>query len=55
MVIPMSDLSPSAAEAPGFPIDPADLIAGLGRGLAVIESFDDVKAALEPKPAKKAA
>lgn len=23
------------------PIDPADLIAGLGRGLAVIESFDD--------------
>ncbi|MEK8047549.1 IclR family transcriptional regulator domain-containing protein [Ideonella margarita] len=25
----------------GFPIAPADLIAGLGRGLAVIESFDD--------------
>lgn len=25
----------------GFPIDPADLIVGLGRGLAVIESFDD--------------
>lgn len=24
-----------------FPIDPADLIAGLGRGLAVIECFDD--------------
>ncbi|ACB33704.1 transcriptional regulator, IclR family [Leptothrix cholodnii SP-6] len=24
-----------------FPIDPADLIVGLGRGLAVIESFDD--------------
>lgn len=24
-----------------FPIDPADLIAGLGRGLLVIESFDD--------------
>jgi IclR family pca regulon transcriptional regulator len=24
-----------------FPIEPADLIAGLGRGLAVIESFDD--------------
>ena len=24
-----------------LPIDPADLIAGLGRGLAVIESFDD--------------
>ncbi len=24
-----------------FPIDPADLIAGLGRGLSVIESFDD--------------
>ena len=24
-----------------FPIDPRDLIAGLGRGLAVIESFDD--------------
>ncbi|OYT87719.1 MAG: IclR family transcriptional regulator [Burkholderiales bacterium PBB6] len=27
--------------AGGFPIAPADLIAGLGRGLAVIESFDD--------------
>ncbi len=25
----------------GYPIDRADLIAGLGRGLAVIESFDD--------------
>ena len=24
-----------------FPIDPADLVVGLGRGLAVIESFDD--------------
>ncbi|MCW5635962.1 MAG: helix-turn-helix domain-containing protein [Rubrivivax sp.] len=32
-----------AAGEPGaaFPIDRADLIAGLGRGLAVIESFDD--------------
>ncbi len=28
-------------EATSFPIDPANLIAGLGRGLAVIESFDD--------------
>ncbi|MBA4214214.1 MAG: IclR family transcriptional regulator [Polaromonas sp.] len=26
---------------PEFPIDPADLIAGLGRGLSVIEAFDD--------------
>ncbi|NML15786.1 IclR family transcriptional regulator domain-containing protein [Azohydromonas caseinilytica] len=37
--------SPPAAPADigtsAFPIDPADLIAGLGRGLAVIESFDD--------------
>ena len=24
-----------------FPIDPADLIAGLGRGFAVVEAFDD--------------
>jgi len=32
----------STATSPNpFPIDPADLIAGLGRGLAVIESFDD--------------
>jgi IclR family pca regulon transcriptional regulator len=30
--------SPLPAE---FPIDPADLIAGLGRGLTVIECFDD--------------
>lgn len=33
---PLTDFSPERA-----PIDPADLIAGLGRGLAVIESFDD--------------
>ncbi len=37
---------PTAARAAGkpaeaFPIDPADLIVGLGRGLSVIESFDD--------------
>ena len=32
--------APGAA-ASAFPIDPADLVAGLGRGLAVIESFDD--------------
>jgi IclR family pca regulon transcriptional regulator len=31
----------SSAAASDFPIDPADLIVGLGRGLAVIESFDD--------------
>jgi IclR family pca regulon transcriptional regulator len=44
MVSPMPDAktdSPSGAPAARFPIDPADLIAGLGRGLAVIESFDD--------------
>ncbi len=33
---PAADLSPDRP-----PIDPADLIAGLGRGLAMIESFDD--------------
>lgn len=35
---------PAAAVEAGeaaFPIDPADLIVGLGRGLQVIESFDD--------------
>lgn len=32
-----ADADPAAR----FPIDPADLIVGLGRGLAVIESFDD--------------
>jgi len=31
----------SDGSAADFPIDPADLIAGLGRGLAVIEAFDD--------------
>lgn len=43
MVSPRAAADPlAAAEAPtAFPIDPADLIAGLGRGLAVIESFDD--------------
>lgn len=35
----MSPTSPSSA--PDFAIDPADLIVGLGRGLRVIESFDD--------------
>ena len=33
--------APGEAGLPAFPIAPADLIAGLGRGLAVIESFDD--------------
>ncbi|WP_157269192.1 IclR family transcriptional regulator domain-containing protein [Azohydromonas aeria] len=40
----MTSLKPPASGMPGtplFPIDPADLIAGLGRGLQVIESFDD--------------
>ena len=32
-------VSPKAA--PSFAIDSADLVAGLGRGLAVLESFDD--------------
>lgn len=32
---------PAAPSRPEFPIAPADLVAGLGRGLAVIESFDD--------------
>ncbi|WP_051243126.1 IclR family transcriptional regulator domain-containing protein [Azohydromonas australica] len=32
---------PADGTQPAFPIDPADLIAGLGRGLQVIESFDD--------------
>lgn len=32
---------PRPLPAGAFPIDPADLIAGLGRGLAIIESFDD--------------
>jgi IclR family pca regulon transcriptional regulator len=31
---------PSSSPAP-FPIDPKDLIVGLGRGLAVIEAFDE--------------
>lgn len=34
-------VNPERPAAPAFPIDPADLIAGLGRGLSVIESFDD--------------
>lgn len=38
MVNPQNE--PAAPESE-FPIDAADLIAGLGRGLAVIESFDD--------------
>jgi len=32
---------PTNAETAQFPIDPRDLIVGLGRGLKVIESFDD--------------
>ncbi|QHE77122.1 helix-turn-helix domain-containing protein [Hydrogenophaga sp. PBL-H3] len=39
MVVPSH--SSTEAVAPRLPIDPHDLIAGLGRGLAVIESFDD--------------
>jgi IclR family pca regulon transcriptional regulator len=38
MVNPERCLAPSESE---FPIDPADLVVGLGRGLSVIESFDD--------------
>ncbi len=34
--------------SPAQTIDPDDLIAGLGRGLAVIESFDDEHARLSP-------
>ena len=42
MVIPRSAPSPDASpDAPEFPIDAADLIVALGRGLSVIESFDD--------------
>jgi IclR family pca regulon transcriptional regulator len=41
MVSPEAPSSPQSATAAGGGIDPADLIAGLGRGLAVIESFDD--------------
>ena len=37
---PATNADPRAHEA-AFPIAAADLIAGLGRGLAVIESFDD--------------
>lgn len=33
---------------PSFPIDPKDLIAGLGRGLAVIECFDDEHPRMTP-------
>ncbi len=40
MDIPESSAGPKSPP-PGFAIDPADLISGLGRGLAVIESFDD--------------
>jgi len=36
-----NDAAATAGAPRPFPIDPADLIAGLGRGLAVIESFDD--------------
>lgn len=32
---------PASSETAQFPIDPRDLIVGLGRGLKVIESFDD--------------
>ena len=34
-------LAPAVLGAADFPIDPRDLIVGLGRGLTVIESFDD--------------
>ena len=34
-------LSPLVAGSADFPIDPRDLIVGLGRGLSVIEAFDD--------------
>lgn len=37
----IASLSPQEGAVPGMPIAAADLIAGLGRGLAVIESFDD--------------
>jgi IclR family pca regulon transcriptional regulator len=33
--------APPTNDANLFPIDPSDLVVGLGRGLAVIESFDD--------------
>lgn len=36
-----SALRPAEPASSRTPIEPADLIAGLGRGLAVIESFDD--------------
>jgi IclR family pca regulon transcriptional regulator len=34
-------MKPAGDDDQPFPIDPRDLIAGLGRGLAVIEAFDD--------------
>jgi len=41
--------APAALPGPaGFPIDPRDLIAGIGRGLAVIESFDEEHPRLSP-------
>lgn len=41
MVSPEPLLPARTADEAAFPIDAADLIAGLGRGLAVIEAFDD--------------
>lgn len=37
----MVNPEPGGSEPGEFPIDPKDLIVGLGRGLAVIESFDE--------------
>ena len=41
MVSPAPSDRPTGLSGAAPAIDPADLIAGLGRGLAVIESFDD--------------
>lgn len=41
MVSPKSDARAMLPGSFGFALDPADLISGLERGLAVIESFDD--------------
>lgn len=41
MVSPSASALISTTTTPEFPIDPADLIAGVGRALAVIEAFND--------------
>lgn len=41
MVSPNASALVSTAVTPHFPIDPADLIAGVGRALSVIEAFND--------------